>query len=767
MSLPKLDGVTTIRALSSIVLIKYDSNGIPYIKAKNLEDMFLAQGYVTACDRMFQMDILRRLACGRLSQILGPVTIPSDKLSVALNFQNRARQEYDNLSYNNKIYLDAFANGINAYLANNFDKLPFEFKFLNYHPQPWTGIDSIAIMEYLNYRANDNFEYFKLQNQITNKLPSALCQDLFDNSQKNNSRQNNDFNKVLNSKIIPEIYNIIEPNPNFNQPATLFGSHAFAIAGKSSSSHGSLLACSKHDSFTNPSLWYLCSLISTDTKLVGATYPGIPGIVIGRNNELAFSEVDLKINNQKLILEKFSTNLSNYYLSPKGYLKSQIINTKIPVRFYKDIDYPIEITRNGPIISRQKDVGVVLYWPNYFRQSHSMETNLNLNLAKTLSSATQALNNYLGSPRQYLIAQSNNQILSLLVGYFTKANLEPSNIMGNCIEGDKLNYSYQDGNGQSPLKIPVIQNDEYLVSLLNMPVKVINNLNQGYAIQVLIQNNINQGRLFSLPILNEIESSAYNLLSLKIMKQIKTIIKEANYSDKYLNDSLNISNSFDGNISGDSAAACIYETFMQTMLNNMLTPKLGSNLTLKYQELYPSWTSSIAKIIQNNDAKWLPTGETSFKMCILTTYLDTLAKLRIKYGDLNKLNWQNNHKVTFQYFLKKLILKDANFNLPFLDFGPFPIGFDNDSVKMVNVEPQKNKALYYKGNCGSVFNLMIDMANSNEIYYNLTPGQSGQLMSNYYNNGINNWLSSKPNIIYFSETELVEHVSHKLLLSNR
>ena len=610
MSLPKLDGVTTIRALSSIVSVKYDDNGIPYIKAKSLEDMFLAQGYVTACDRMFQMDILRRLACGRLSQILGPVTIPSDKLSSALNFQNSAKLEYDNLSFNNKIYLDAYANGINAYLAKNFDKLPIEFKFLNYHPQPWTGIDSIAIMEYLNYRSNDNFEYINLQNQITNKLSPVLSQDLFDNSQKNNLSQNNDFNKILNSKIIPEIYNIIEPNPNFNQPSTLFGSHAFAIAGKNSSSHGALMACSKHDSFTNPSLWYLCSLNSADTKLVGATYPGIPGIVIGRNNDIAFSEVDLKINNQKLILEKFSTNLSNYYLSPKGYLKSQIINTKIPVKFYKDIDYPIEITRNGPIISRQKDVGVVLYWPNYFRQSHAMETNLNLNLAKTLLSATESLNNYLGSPRQYLIAQSNNQITSLLAGYFTKANLEPSNIMVNCIEGDKLNYSYADGNDQSPLKIPVKQNDEYLVALLNMPVKVINNLNQGKAIQVLIQNNINQDRLFSLPILNEIESSAYNLVSLKIMKQIKAIIKEANYSDKYLNEPLNLSNSFNGNINGNSASACIYETFMQTMLNNLLTPKLGSKLTLKYQELYPSWTSSIAKIIQNNDAKWLPTGET-------------------------------------------------------------------------------------------------------------------------------------------------------------
>ena len=144
-ALPVLDGELRVAGLSAPVTVLRDAHGVPHIQAATENDLFLAQGYVTAQDRLWQMDALRRNAAGELAEILGPSLVETDKAQRVLQFRATAERVYANLSAADRVRVDAYARGVNLYIAQHQDALPPEFRLLAYKPRPWTGIDSVSV----------------------------------------------------------------------------------------------------------------------------------------------------------------------------------------------------------------------------------------------------------------------------------------------------------------------------------------------------------------------------------------------------------------------------------------------------------------------------------------------------------------------------------------------------------------------------------------------------------------------------------------------
>ena len=144
-ALPVLDGDLHVAGLSAPVMVRRDTHGVPHIEAATQEDLFVAQGYVTAQDRLWQMDAFRRNANGELAEILGPSLVRHDKTQRVLQFRNTARRIYANLPAEDRARLDDYARGVNLFIAQHQDTLPAEFKLLMYRPQPWSGVDSLSI----------------------------------------------------------------------------------------------------------------------------------------------------------------------------------------------------------------------------------------------------------------------------------------------------------------------------------------------------------------------------------------------------------------------------------------------------------------------------------------------------------------------------------------------------------------------------------------------------------------------------------------------
>src|ERR1035441_704786 len=144
-ALPVLDGDLKTGGLSGPVTVRRDAHGVPHIEATTQEDLFVAQGYVTAQDRLWQMDVLRRSSYGELSEIFGPSQLKHDEVQRVLQMRSTAQRIYANLPSADRGRLDAYARGVNLYIDQHHDSLPPEFKLLFYHPRPWTGEDAISV----------------------------------------------------------------------------------------------------------------------------------------------------------------------------------------------------------------------------------------------------------------------------------------------------------------------------------------------------------------------------------------------------------------------------------------------------------------------------------------------------------------------------------------------------------------------------------------------------------------------------------------------
>src|SRR6058998_156350 len=181
-ALPQLDGKITVPGLSSQVRVIRDGHGIPTIEADNLPDLFFAQGYVTAQDRLWQMDLLRRFAAGELSEILGKELLASDREQRILSLRAAARKGVEIASQQDRAYFDAYARGVNAYIESRRGRLPIELRILRYSPRPWTLEDSVLIAAQMVKDLNHYPYKNALVREIFAKLGPELTADLYVNS---------------------------------------------------------------------------------------------------------------------------------------------------------------------------------------------------------------------------------------------------------------------------------------------------------------------------------------------------------------------------------------------------------------------------------------------------------------------------------------------------------------------------------------------------------------------------------------------------------
>ena len=182
LALPQLDGHIRLKNLSATVKVTRDSHGVPTIEATTLEDLFFAQGFVTAQDRLWQMDVMRRFGAGELSEILGESTLRIDRDHRILGLRAAARKSLQLASPRDRSYLDAYARGVNAFIESHRNQLPIEFRMLNYRPKPWQAEDSIVIanqmVKDLNYFT---FGDMLAREKILAKLGPELTADLYVN----------------------------------------------------------------------------------------------------------------------------------------------------------------------------------------------------------------------------------------------------------------------------------------------------------------------------------------------------------------------------------------------------------------------------------------------------------------------------------------------------------------------------------------------------------------------------------------------------------
>jgi penicillin amidase len=308
--------------------VNFDTHGEPHIRAASLEDAFFVQGYVTAQDRLWQMDALRRYAGGSLAEILGPSMLESDRESRKLRMRRIAEDAYVTLPPSDRAAFAAYTRGVNQFIATHLNNLPLEFTLLKYQPRPWSVVDCLLLCLHM-YR------------NLTNTWKDEIV--------KNNLLAQGDRAKV---EFLYPMRGLGDASP---------GSNSWAIAGSRTASGKPLLSSDMHLEYSLPGIWYMTHLEAPGLNAVGVALPGAPGIIVGHNQRIAWGITNLHFDVQDLYVEKLEDRTGRYLF--RGQVEQARGEREIiRVKGAPNVEMTMWVTRHGPIYIAEGKERLALRW---------------------------------------------------------------------------------------------------------------------------------------------------------------------------------------------------------------------------------------------------------------------------------------------------------------------------------------------------------------------------------------------------------------------
>src|SRR5579859_6009675 len=391
-TLPQVDGAITAAGLGTPVEVVRDAQGVPHIRAQNLPDLLFAQGYVTAQDRLWQMDMTRRYAGGELAEILGPDLVEHDRAQRILSLRSEAQRSSSRLDDQEKALFEAYARGVNAFIDSHKNKLPLEFRLMGYSPKPWTMEDSYLVgAQMAQNLTHEQFANKLLREKLTAILGAQKAADLYINTSwrdrppgetamkqepparpdpdgEEDSGDDTNVAGVLLKKFRVSSFKFqdkstqhsalsIQPK-QVHHPSTslrtgydteaqrknLFvadddplvpGSNNWVVSGAHTVSGKPLLSNDMHLHHQIPNVWYEAQLTAGTFDVEGFSLPGMPFISVGHNQRIAWGFTNLNPDVQDLFVETF--NAAGEYQTPTGWQKPEIDHQIIHVKGKPDV----------------------------------------------------------------------------------------------------------------------------------------------------------------------------------------------------------------------------------------------------------------------------------------------------------------------------------------------------------------------------------------------------------------------------------------------
>jgi penicillin amidase len=347
LSLPRSSQIARIPGLSAPVDISFDADGIPRIRAATDQDAAAALGFVHARDRMFEMELMRRNASGRLSELAGPVTLPLDRTMRVLGLRQAAEADYAALPADTRALLQAYANGVNAWIALRGRFAAPEFLVFG-APEPWTPVDCLLWGKTMGLWLSLNWRTELSRQALAGHVPQQLIDELWPNESGPGRPQ---AALPLPQKFADAAARLEALLPHFPSAFTLpdTASNEWAVDGRHSATGAPLLAGDPHLAFGFPAIWYLARIDTPGLTLAGATAPGIPGVVIGHNGHIAWTFTTTGADAQDVFVE--TPVGTDEYQTPDGPKPFVTRQETIKVRGQPDEVLTVRTTRHGPVIS--------------------------------------------------------------------------------------------------------------------------------------------------------------------------------------------------------------------------------------------------------------------------------------------------------------------------------------------------------------------------------------------------------------------------------
>lgn len=404
-SLPQLDGEVAVKGLAAPVEVVRDPEGVPHLFARDDRDAAFALGYAHAQDRLWQMEYQRRIAKGRLAEIFGERAYDIDRLMRTLGLERAARRSVELADAPTRAMFEAYAAGVNAFV-DAVPVLPIEFQVLRLRPEPWTPVDSMGWLLVMAWDLSGNWRSELARLRFAARLGRERAAELLPPYPGDAPWPLPDF-AALYKDLAPAAGALLSVSPATEYAV---GSNNWVVTGARSETGKPLLANDPHLGLQTPALWYLAHLSTPTGNVIGGTLPGLPFVVLGRNDHLAWTMTTTNSDTQDLFIERVDPKDPTHYLTPKGRAKFEVREEVIRVGG-EERRIKVRSTRHGPVLSdvskplasaTPKGHVVALSWAALAEKNAASRAGFAINRARNARELQAAMRDF-HSPHQNVV----------------------------------------------------------------------------------------------------------------------------------------------------------------------------------------------------------------------------------------------------------------------------------------------------------------------------------------------------------------------------
>jgi len=769
-TLPLLDGSVIVPELKQEVQIDRDPWGIPHVQAKSLDDLLVAQGYVVAQDRLWQMDLLRRAAAGELSEIFGEATLETDRENRTLGLRGAAERSLALMPPEHRAMLEAYARGVNRYIEERRGRLPGEFLVLRYEPRRWMPVDSLLISAYF-YKELTNFWKDEIRRAtVTNRAGPEYARDLYayesswDHPLVGNPASHEETPGLKSSKAGNESLDAGKtadgrtPQPGDDDslpfaPATSWqaadgvlsefadevraaaGSNNWVVDGTHTYSGKPILANDTHLPLDVPSIWYLIHLTAPGWNVKGFAFPGAPLIIIGHNDRIAWGVTNTGAAVQDLYIETFSPDAPNEYRVNGRWVQAGIRREVIHVRGRGDEICDVVVTRHGPIVRRDGPLAYALRWTA--TEPGALEVAIPLlGKAQNWGEFRETLRGMWGPMQNFVYGDVDGNI-----GFIAAARVpirrKPTS--GVPVPGDTDDYEW---TGYIPFeKLPQVYNPpEGLIATANgrivgpkYPYFLTDDWMAPYRtgrIYDLLSRRKNLRPADCITIQTDLLSPPHR----QIAEQLLAARKSVSPVEPRTRQMLRLLPIWNGRAETTSEPMSFLEFSRRALLWYLLRPHVGAGVG-QYQ-----WQRSsvfLENVLRDHPARWLPPEFHSYDELLMASADLAVGQMELASRSRNPSEW------TWGTFSQVRIfhpLGQRGLLRRHLSIGPIAISGSLFSVKQV------------ARTFAPSMRYVADLSNFDNSLMNITLGESGQYLSLHYRDQFPSWYEGRGIPAEFSDS---------------
>lgn len=737
------DGELKIVGLKHPVKIYRDEAHVPHIFAKTDEDLMFAQGWIHAQDRLWQMEMNRRVAMGRLSEAFGNDALDTDRLIRTLGFNRLSKNDWENTSEEMKVLLEKYADGVNAYIENG--KLPIEFALTGIKPEAWQPIHTIGWGRVMSWTLSHGWSGTLTRQEIIEKVGVEKASELNIYYPEDNPVELPNGLEVNELAMADMLKSMEGPYLGKDFEGGGRGSNAWTINGDKTDSGRPILCNDTHLVLTTPGVWYLNHLKSEEGLHVsGASLPGVNGVMLGHNEKCAWGITLAFTDVEDIFVEKLCVDNPNSYEYCGEKLNFKIIEEEILIKGAEPHNEKVMYSKHGPIIGkvvRNKNLTISLSSKS-LEPLKLPEAIYKMNTSDSVEDFSHAVDEILAPQLNIAYADTDGNI-----GLFISGRV-PIRKSGNGqlpVPGWTDEYEWI---GEIPLKdMPksVNPNQGYLISCNHkivaddFPHYLGNSFMNGFRAK-RIQQIFESKTKISIEDCKQLHDDVYSIPAEIFINGMITGLRTAKPKVQKI---LDILMDWDFYLLPSTSAATVYQVLMYKLVREIVEKDLGEELTNKYMgegehplllptsELLGHTTQAIFNMFQNSDSKWLSSSKEILSV-LEKSMLETCKWLEENMGyEYDDWQWGKIHHVQFRHGMSIKSPLDKIFNV-----GPFEIGGDTDTVCQTAYNP--NAPYHATEWCPSI-RLIMDVGEWDNSLIVSPPGQSGVLGSKHYDDMADLW----------------------------